>query len=71
VFQRPPKDGSRVALRGRRSSSRGRDGSTSLRRRHTLQSSAHREIVAVFVWVLTGRGEQAGAEVASTPREES
>src|SRR5437667_10454112 len=35
---------------------------SSLRRRHTLQSSAHREIVAMFVWALMGRGEQAGAE---------
>jgi hypothetical protein len=31
-FQRPPKDRSRVALRGRRSSSRGRDGFPSLER---------------------------------------
>ena len=32
VFQRPPEDRSRMALRGRRSSSRGRDGVVSLER---------------------------------------
>jgi hypothetical protein len=32
VFQRPPKDGSRMALRGRRSSSRGRDDEATLPR---------------------------------------
>jgi hypothetical protein len=54
-------NGARVAQRGR-PPSRGRDGSASLRKRRPCNSSAHRKIVAMFVWALMSRGEQAGAE---------
>jgi hypothetical protein len=42
VFQRPPKDRSRMALRGRRSSSRGPSGEASLKRESRTATSDER-----------------------------